>query len=171
MKKMILIVTALLLLCGCVSSAVASSAYTGALPASSAISTPQDVSAQEPGVAGDWSKVTTEAVNPSVTVGTEKLVIRWTNDSEGELAFGAAFHLERLNGDEWEYVPYKNDGEAVFIAIAWILPAKDSLEHSYDLTRYDADELTPGTYRWVDGFHNEEASNSHRFTAQFTITQ
>ena len=181
MKKSILILTVVLLLCGCGSTAassaftcsvaVASSAFTGALPVPGAVSAPPGVPVQEPGVAGDWSKVTTEAVTPTVTAGAEKLVIRWTNDSEGELAFGVAFHLERLNGDEWEYVPYRNDREAVFIAIAWLLPAKESVEHSYDLTWYDADELTPGTYRWVDGFHNEEATNSHRFTAQFTITQ
>ncbi len=82
-----------------------------------------------------------QAVYP---VGTEKAVMKMTNNTGEESGFGMEYSLERLEEGVWKYFPPKS--EVYFIAIAQIFPAGETTDFTVSLGEY---ELVPGRYRVV----------------------
>lgn len=73
------------------------------------------------------------------------LVVVWKNRTEYEVTYGAAFTIERLDGEEWVSCAIPED--PVFNLMAYLLPAGRLTNESYTLTDM-FDVSSPGTYRF-----------------------
>ena len=97
------------------------------------------------------------------------LFVTWDNKTEHDVIYGAAYTIERLDGEEW--VSCAKQEELSFIEIAYELKAGRQTNKSYDLTNtYDVS--IPGAYRFqtVCYVHeNGESSVQCELTAEFTV--
>lgn len=97
------------------------------------------------------------------------LFVTWDNKTEHDVIYGAAYTIERLDGEEW--VSCAKQEELSFIEIAYELRAGQQTNKSYELTNtYDVS--IPGTYRFQTVCHvyeTGETSVKCELTAEFTI--
>lgn len=96
------------------------------------------------------------------------LAVVWNNKTPYEITYGAAFAIERLDGDEW--VSCAIPGELVFIAIGYLLPAGTSRTETYTLAdRFDI--TSPGTYRFKTDCYVACSDKEIKclLTAEFTL--
>ena len=101
--------------------------------------------------------------------GNTTLTVTWNNNTDLDAVYGAAYVIERLDGEEWVSCAIQND--LAFIAIAYELKAGRTVKESYNLTAtYDVS--SPGTYRFkTDCYVSENADKSTKceLIAEFTI--
>lgn len=97
------------------------------------------------------------------------LVVVWDNDSGYDVIYGAAYEIERLDGEEW--VSCAMQDELSFIEIAYELKAGRKQNEEYNLTNtYDVS--SPGTYRFKAEcyvYDNTEKSTKCELVAEFTV--
>ncbi len=73
------------------------------------------------------------------------LRIKWKNETDKEVIFGAAFYIDRFRGGEWH--PCDMEENVTFNALGYILPPNSEREETYRLTGvYQLPEL--GTCRF-----------------------
>ena len=86
------------------------------------------------------------------------LEVDWINRTPYEGVFGAAFTIERKEGERW--VTCESFREPVFIAIAYILPANGTRRESYHVSAF-YDISKAGTYRFRSQISiNDAAENA-----------
>jgi len=97
------------------------------------------------------------------------MVVAWDNDSDYDAIYGAAYEIERLDGEEW--VSCAMQEELSFIEIAYELKAGRKQNEEYNLTNaYDVS--FPGTYRFKAECYvhdNAEKSTKCELVAEFTV--
>ena len=101
--------------------------------------------------------------------GQTTLTVAWNNNTDLDAVYGAAYVIERLDGEEW--VSCAKRESLSFIDIAYELNAGQTAEQSYNLTA-DYDVTTPGTYRFkTDCYVAENADKSTKceLIAEFTV--
>ena len=79
--------------------------------------------------------------------------VEWSNRGSKEVIFGASYEIQRKEGAEWVACP--GQYEAVFPAIAYMLPSKDSRKEIYH-PEWFFDLSKPGTYRFISNCTLEE---------------
>ena len=97
------------------------------------------------------------------------MVVVWDNDSGYDAIYGAAYEIERLDGEEWVSCAIPED--LSFIEIAYELKAGRKQNEEYILTNtYDVS--SPGTYRFKAECYvhdNSEKSTKCDLVAEFTV--
>ena len=97
------------------------------------------------------------------------MVVVWDNDSGYDAIYGAAYEIERLDGEEW--VSCAMQDELFFIEIAYELSAGRLQNKEYNLTNtYDVS--SPGTYRFKAEcyvYDNTEKSTKCELVAEFAV--
>ena len=97
------------------------------------------------------------------------LEVEWINRTSYEGVFGAAFTIERKEGEQW--VPCETFREPVFIAIAYILPANGTRQETYHVSSF-YDVSKAGTYRFSSNItinDGTEKAESCDVWATFTL--
>lgn len=114
-------------------------------------------------------EIRVDSLNWQQEDGKTTLTVTWNNNTDLDAVYGAAYIIERLDGEEWVSCAIQND--LAFIAIAYELKAGRTVKESYNLTAtYDVS--SPGTYRFkTDCYVHENATTSTKceLIAEFTI--
>ena len=114
-------------------------------------------------------EVRIDSLNWQQEDGKTTLTVTWNNNTDLDAVYGAAYTIERLDGEEWVSCAIQDD--LAFIAIAYELKAGRTVKESYNLTAtYDVS--SPGTYRFkTDCYVHENATTSTKceLIAEFTI--
>ena len=97
------------------------------------------------------------------------LVVNWHNQTPYDVFYGAAFSIERLDGEAWVSCAIPED--PIFDLLAYQLKAGQTASHSYLLTG-QFDVSIPGTYRFQTTCHvydSGESSTLCTLTAEFAV--
>ena len=117
----------------------------------------------------DGIEIRIDSLNWNIEEKKTTLVAVWNNKTEYEVTYGAAYAIERLDGDEWESCAIAD--ELAFIAIGYLLPAGKLKNETYTLTDL-FDVSAPGTYRFKTDCYvsdNAEKSTKCELVAGFTL--
>jgi hypothetical protein len=114
-------------------------------------------------------EIQVDSLNWQQEDGKNTLTVTWNNNTDLDAVYGAAYVIERLDGEEW--VSCAKQDDLAVIAIAYELKAGQTVEKIYNLT--DAYDVSiPGTYRFKTECYvskNANKSTKYELIAEFAI--
>ena len=114
-------------------------------------------------------EIQVDSLNWNGSENETSFVVIWNNTTKHDVTYGAAYTVERLEGEQW--VSCAMQGEMSFIAIGYELKAGSSREETYSLTGiYDVS--SPGVYRFKADCYvhdNGQMSTKCELVAEFTV--
>ena len=98
-----------------------------------------------------------------------ELVVVWNNQTGYDVLYGAAYCIERLEGEQWVSCAMRDD--LAFFAIGYQLEAGQSRKESYHLTDF-YDVSSPGIYRFRTScyVYEHDAGVPCELIAEFTVS-
>jgi len=98
----------------------------------------------------DREGLSAQITDLNLTAKKPYIEVMWINENDHDITCGEYFYIYKLAKGEWLDCRI---GEAVFVDIAYIIPANGTFTHKYSLR--DIDMTLPGTYRFESSFSSK----------------
>lgn len=98
----------------------------------------------------DREGLSAQITDLNLTANKPYIEVMWINENDHDITCGEYFYIYKLAKGEWLDCRI---GEAVFMDIAYIIPANGTFTHKYSLR--DIDMTLPGTYRFESSFSSK----------------